>query len=108
MIKFCFTCISLLFVVVLLLLLFSTFLIIFSNIIFLLILEQQNKVQEFIVLGSQVKALYNFDWKTLYHNLHFFLQALRIAVLLFYFYLLIIFFGKQAIFKLLWTYAKVK
>ena len=42
-------------------LLFSKFLIIFSNIIFFLILDQQNKVQEFLVLGSQVKALYDFD-----------------------------------------------
>ena len=40
---------------------FSKFLIIFSNIIFFLILDQQNKVQEFLVLGSQVKALYDFD-----------------------------------------------
>ena len=34
---------------------------------FFLILDQQNKVQEFLVLGSQVKALYKFDWKTLHH-----------------------------------------
>lgn len=39
----------------------------FSNIIFFLILDQQNKVQEFLVLGSQVNALYDFDWKTLHH-----------------------------------------
>ena len=42
-------------------LLFSKFLIMFPNIIFFLILDQQNKVQEFLVLGSQVNALYDFD-----------------------------------------------